>query len=366
MNAEIKKILDLIESNGYEAFIVGGYVRDHLLGIASTDIDICTNALPKDLMNIFSYKNPTISKYGIYKIVTDNYNFDITTYRQELNYTNRRPDEIIYINNLLADIKRRDFTINTICMNSKGEIIDLLDGLNDLKHHLIKAVGDPDIKLKEDPLRILRAYRLSIILNFKIEKNLLKSLNKNLKLIQTLSLNRQRWEIDRILASKYAISGLKILNKAKVLNLLGISYHHIIYVDDLIGMYAQLTLPDNYPLTKQEKENIIKIKEIINSKQINNLTIYKYGLYIALVSGKIMHKDVTKITAMANSMPIKVRKDLAINSKEIMTILNIKPSSIIKIIEDDLINKVLTNKLKNDKDNLICYVINNRKEWLHE
>jgi tRNA nucleotidyltransferase (CCA-adding enzyme) len=251
-------------------------------------------------------------------------------------------------------------------MNSKGEIIDLLGGLNDLKHHLIRAVGDPDVKLKEDPLRILRAYRLSIILNFKIEKNLLAALNKNLKLIQSLSLTRQRWELDRILASKYAIGGLKILNKAKVLNLLGISYHHVIYVDDLIGMYAQLNLPADYPLTKQEKENITSIKSVLKSKQINNLTIYKYGLYIAVVSGKIMHKDVAKITAMASKMPIKVRKDLAITSMEIMTVLNIKPSNKIKIIEDALIEKVLNGKLKNDKDNLICYVINHRKEWLHE
>ena len=100
MNQEIKAILNKLEESGYEAYIVGGYVRDKLLGIESTDIDICTNALPKDIKKIFNITSDK-STYGVHKIITDHYNFDITTYRSDLTYSNRRPIEIKYIDNLI-------------------------------------------------------------------------------------------------------------------------------------------------------------------------------------------------------------------------------------------------------------------------
>ena len=168
MDKNIYEILNKIEKCGFEAYIVGGYVRDYLLGIKSYDIDICTNALPKDIAKIF-IGNVSNINYGSYKLTFNNYNFDITTYRRELEYTNRRPTKIEYTSNLLLDIERRDFTMNTIIMNKKGEIIDLLGGINDIQNKKIKCVGNPDNKLKEDPLRILRAIRFAITLNFSLD-----------------------------------------------------------------------------------------------------------------------------------------------------------------------------------------------------
>ena len=166
MNKEIVNVLKKIESNNFEAYVIGGYVRDKLLGIETYDIDIATNALPKDIMSIFNIKS--VTNYGTAKISTDNYRFDIATYRKELSYSNRNP-EVKYINSLNEDIVRRDFTINTIAMNKDGEIVDYLNGVKDLQNRLIRCVGDPTQKIKEDPLRILRALRFSIILDFKLE-----------------------------------------------------------------------------------------------------------------------------------------------------------------------------------------------------
>ena len=109
MEKNIKKILNTLEENGYQAYLVGGFVRDYLLGITSHDADIATNALPKDIHNIF---NSSKSNYGSVNIKFDNYNIDITTFRKDLNYVNRRPSNVIYIDNLEEDLKRRDFTIN--------------------------------------------------------------------------------------------------------------------------------------------------------------------------------------------------------------------------------------------------------------
>ena len=364
MNNEIKSILNTIESNGYEAYVIGGFVRDHLLGITSTDIDIATNALPKDLKPIFKTYNAKVSLYGAFKIMTNKYHFDITTYRKEYSYSNRRPDKIEYINNLLEDINRRDFTINTICMNSKGEIIDELKGLNDLKTKTIKCVGDPNIKLKEDPLRILRALRFAITLDFKIDTQLLKAIKKNAKLVKTLSFQRQKEELDRILISPNALNGLKILKNLGILKELNIKYHHLNYVDDLCGMYAQIELSPKYPFTKEEQNNISIIKTIIKSKNINNIIIYKNGLYLSSVAAKILNINPVKIVEIYQKLPIKNIKELDISANEIITILNIKPSKLIKTIQNDLLINILNGKLINDKNEIICYIINNRKRWI--
>ena len=365
MNLEIKTVLNKLEESGYEAYIVGGYVRDKLLGIESTDVDICTNALPKDIKKIFNITSDS-STYGVHKIITDNYNFDITTYRQDLTYKNRRPVKINYIDNLIEDLKRRDFTINTICMNSNGDIIDLLNGLNDFNNKIIKMVGDTDLKIKEDPLRILRALRFSIILNFKLDNELKKYINKNIKLINTLSYTRKKEELDKILVSKNVIQGIKILKKMNVLKYLDIKYNHITYVDDICGMYAQLDINDNYPFTKMEMDNINTIRNIIKGKKINKEIIFYNGLYLSQVAGKILGIKEDKITKMYNNLTIKDKNELAISGEEIISILNINPSNVINNIYKDLINKVLNDKLKNEKDELICFIINNKRKWIKD
>ena len=163
------KVLQILEENGYESYIVGGYVRDKLLGIESNDIDICTSATPKEIKNIF--KSSSSPNYGSVNITYKNTNFDITTFRHETKYLNNRiPIKLKYIKNVKKDLLRRDFTINTICIDSKGEILDMLNIKDDLDNKIIKTVGNPKFKLKEDALRILRAIRFATILDFNIEE----------------------------------------------------------------------------------------------------------------------------------------------------------------------------------------------------
>ena len=156
MEREIKKVLNTIEKNGYEAYIVGGYVRDLFLNTNSYDIDICTNALPKELLTLFPSGNVGI--YGAIDFKIGKYSFEITTYRKEYNYQKRHPNKIEYINNLLEDLSRRDFTINTLCMNSRGNIVDILKGEEDLNRRVIAAVGDASSKIKEDSALCILCY----------------------------------------------------------------------------------------------------------------------------------------------------------------------------------------------------------------
>ena len=160
MEEKALEILKIFNEKGYSAYIVGGYVRDKLLGTKSNDIDICTSATPKEIKELFDTTSQ--EQYGSIPVIYKNNIFDITTYRKEIKYEkNRKPVKIKYIKKIKKDLLRRDFTINTLCMNEFGEVEDILNIKEDLDKKIIKTVGNPRYKIKEDSLRILRAIRFS-------------------------------------------------------------------------------------------------------------------------------------------------------------------------------------------------------------
>ena len=350
MEKNIKKILETLENEGYQAYLVGGYVRDYLLGVTSFDVDIATDALPKDIHRIF---NSSKNNYGSVNIKVDKLNVDITTFRKDLNYVNRRPSKVVYINNLKEDLERRDFTINAICMNKNGKIIDLLNGCKDLDSRTIKMIGSIDVKLKEDPLRIMRAIRFACILDFKIEDELYEKIKEYSYLVGDLSKERIKNELDKILISKNYKYGLELMKDTKISEVLEINYDDINYVDDLLGMWAQVKVL-NIPFTNVEKGNIIKITEVLNFGRINNEILYKYGLYISRVAGKILNIKTTKISKMYNKLPIKSREDIDITSKEISSIVGVGEviGETYKIIEKEILNY----RLKNKKSEILKYL----------
>ena len=199
------EILNLFTKNGYEAYIIGGFVRDHLLGIRNDDIDIITSAKPEEIKSLFTIEKD--SSFGSLIINYKNSLFEITTFRIENNYKGRYPD-VSFTNNLKDDLVRRDFTINAICLDKDGRIVDLMNGFNDLNDKLIRCIGNIEIKLKEDPLRILRAIRFAGKLNFEIETNLKSFIKNNGYLLEKLSINKTKQELD-----KMEKNGLKILEE---------------------------------------------------------------------------------------------------------------------------------------------------------
>ncbi len=363
MNNVIKEVLKKINEAGYEAYIVGGYVRDFLLGDFSNDIDICTNGTIKELLNIFNGK---VNDCGSLNLKVNDFNIDITTFREESSYKNRRPTNIIYIEDLENDLKRRDFTINAICMNKEGKIIDYLNGVNDLHKGVVKAIGDPLKKLKDDPLRILRAIRFATILNFDIDESLNKAIFEVASLIKSLSYYRIKNEISKILLSVNYQIGLDLLKKYQLTDYLNISYKHLVYTKDLCGMWAQIDYPDCFPFTKNEKNTIVKLREILNTGFINKEIIYKYGLYLSLVAGEILGIDVNFIYSLHHNMPINVRKDLNITYLEIVDILNVEPSSFVKEIENDLVCEVLNERINNSFEEIREFLVDNKERWIKE
>lgn len=354
MDKIIRNILTKIESNGYEAYLIGGYVRDLLVGKTTYDIDITTNATPRELLEIFPSSN-TKNLGGIdFKI--KEYHFEITTYREEIKYKNRKPIEYNYVDNLLTDLNRRDFTINAICMNKKGEIIDLINGTEDLRNYKIRMIGDVETKIKEDPLRILRGIRIATNLNFTIESNLYKSFKENIKEILTLSSTRIKEEIDKILLSDYVRKGLKLLEELGVSKILKIeNYKDIVPIKSLEGMYAQIKIGYDLPFTKVEKDNIEKLKKILKEKEMTKETIYQYGLYLCLIAAEIKSINKKTINKMYKELPIHDKNEINIKAEELMQEFGICGKMISTTFEE-LEHLIINNKLKNKRSEIIKYL----------
>lgn len=352
------KVLKEIEKNGFEAYIVGGYPRDYYLKKESLDIDICTNATPKDLILIFPNSNLSDEKYGSVSLYFNNIRFEITTYRKEAKYINNRlPSGVEYINSLEEDLKRRDFTINAMCINSSGTIIDLIGSKEDIDNCIIKMIGNPKKRLREDSLRILRAIRFATILNFKIDNELKKYIKKYGHLLKKLSYYRKKSELDKIFAScnnKYGIELIKELNLYKYLGLKNLK--KIKPINSLIGIWSQLEVDDKYIFTKNEKEMIDQIKELMNCDILNNICLYNNDLYLISIVGELKGINKEVIFEKYRLLPIKDRKEINITSKEICNILNIKPSSILKNIWSILEKEILNSNLLNNKEDISKYI----------
>lgn len=201
----VEFIINTLYKNEFEAFIVGGCVRDGIIGVKANDYDITTNAKPFDVIEIF--KNYKIIdnglKHGTVGIIINNEIYEITTYRLEGEYeNNRRPKSIEFTSDLLKDLKRRDFTINSMAYNNKEGLIDPFAGKIDIKNKIIRTVGNPNKRFNEDGLRIIRAIRFSAVLGFDIGEETIKSIYKNAYIIGKISKERITDEINKIILSE--------------------------------------------------------------------------------------------------------------------------------------------------------------------
>ncbi len=200
--ASVDLILDTLSISGFEAFIVGGCVRDFMLGKIPTDYDICTNANPTEIKTCFRnyFTIDTGIKHGTVTVVIDNVNYEITSYRTDGDYSDhRRPDSVIFVRNLSEDLKRRDFTINAMAYNHSNGVVDNHGGIKDLEYRIVRAVGNPDTRFNEDALRIMRAVRFASCLSFKIESSTSDAIHRLCHLLKNISVERINVELCKLL-----------------------------------------------------------------------------------------------------------------------------------------------------------------------
>ena len=275
--SKVKYIIDKIYENNYEAYIVGGCVRDTILGIEPNDYDITTNAMPKVIMEIFKEFRciETGIEHGTVSVVIDEDIYEITTYRIEGEYKDhRRPENVDFTNKLDEDLKRRDFTINSMAYNEKEGLIDLFGGKVDLENKIIKTVGNPYDRFNEDGLRMIRAIRFSSKLDFKIESNTLLAIYDNAQIIKNISLERITDEFNKTILSNKP-ENIIYLFKTQLLNYLNISSEK----DEkkIIQMYKKFAL-----LSKFDKvliKRLVALDYLIEELNINCKSFCKELVY---------------------------------------------------------------------------------------
>ena len=195
-----QKLAKEFNAHGYNLYLVGGTVRDYLLNEPLTDMDAVTEATPEEIIAFLPNIDKTFKRFGSLKYKTEEgVKFDITTLRKESSYLdNRHPSKIEFVKDLKEDYLRRDFTVNALYMNKDLEVIDYCEGQEDLKKGILRVMGDPETRIKEDPLRILRAIRFHLMHHLKIDESLLKAMHNNYDLLKNITDAKIKSELAKI------------------------------------------------------------------------------------------------------------------------------------------------------------------------
>lgn len=354
---KVRYIINKIYQNNYEAYIVGGCVRDAILGFEPNDYDITTSASPNTIQEIFKdFKCiETGIEHGTVSVLMEDEIFEITTYRIEGEYKDhRRPDKVDFTDRLEEDLKRRDFTINAMAYNEKKGLIDLFGGKEDLNNKIIKTVGNPYDRFNEDGLRMIRAIRFSSKLNFTIEKETLKAIYDKSFIINNISLERITDEFTKIILSDKP-ENIKYLFETKLLKYLNISNED--NIDKLTQFYNEIIILNkiNKNLEKRlalldyivEKNNI-NCKSFCNELIYSKKVIKNHNIILTLLKNiEIDHLNKVEIKKILS----EVDRNLLEEYLDISGIIYDKEKKVDEII--DILSEI--------EENNECYIIKNLK-----
>jgi tRNA nucleotidyltransferase (CCA-adding enzyme) len=207
---EIDDIISAIENSGFEAYAVGGAVRDLLLGYEPLDWDIATSASLKELLRVFPDVKVVNEEFEVVRLEAAN--VDIARFRVDGNYSDhKRPDDVIFIDDIKEDLKRRDFTVNAIAYNSQKGFVDPFDGRHDITNKLIRMIGDPFVRLVDDPIRMVRAIRITAETGFDLHMQIYKAIYGKSALFENASIDKIRMEFEKLVVGNFAGKGFKML-----------------------------------------------------------------------------------------------------------------------------------------------------------
>lgn len=380
-------ILNTLINQGYEAYFVGGSVRDLILGKPIHDVDIATNAYPEEIKTSFRHTVDTGIQHGTVTVIDGENAYEVTTFRTESTYQDyRRPDSVEFVQNLSDDLKRRDFTINAFAMKPNGEVIDLFNGLADLENKVLRAVGNPKERFHEDALRMMRAVRFVSQLDFRLEAFTAQAIAENSQLLEHIAVERIREEFIKLGLGKGSKRAFADFIKLGLVNYVP----HLKGKGDLLKTYQSLTF---FPSTEatfwallillvklptaqiseflRDWKNsnyliktvgtIIECFDIISEKDPTNKQLFRFGLPIIMSTIDLAHILGIEVNGIVlidryNNLAIKSQKDLAVDGKYLIENLNLKPGPELGQILTQLTNEVLNKKLENNVKSITKYV----------
>lgn len=366
------KVISILQQAGFQAYMVGGAVRDFLLGKTPQDIDVASSASPQQVKALFKRTVDTGIEHGTVLVLVDGEGIEVTTFRTEGSYSdNRRPDSVEFVQSLEEDLKRRDFTINAMAMTEDLHIIDPFGGKRDLQNQLIRAVGNPDARFQEDALRMLRAVRFSGQLDFIIDRETLNSIQRHAELITTIAVERLKSEIDKILVNSRTGTSMAYLEGTGLTDFLpagrlfkvdwsdyqsnGKAAFGWIYL--LHKNNRQFAEIRDYRFSNEEKRLIEKTLELANLEFWDQWTFYQYSIEqlesAARVTGKWLDPAAAK-----GQLPIQTKSDLAASGRDLMEWSGSRSGPWLKEWIEKLEKLIVYGELKNDKELIKDWFVN--------
>ncbi|MEH7236559.1 CCA tRNA nucleotidyltransferase [Bacillus sp. JJ1562] len=380
-----KAILKTLHKNGYQAYFVGGSVRDYLLQRPIGDIDIATSARPEQIMTIFPKTIDVGAVHGTVIVLHKDEQYEVTTFRTEEGYDDfRRPSHVEFVTSLHEDLKRRDFTMNAIAMTIDGDIIDPFGGKKAIEEKRIQTVGNPNERFFEDALRMMRAVRFLSQLSFLLCKETELAIKENASLLKKISVERITIEYEKLLSGPSCQAAIPILINTKLYQYipgLAEETHHLerfslykwnqlqeraeywtlvcylLNKEDIKAFLRLWKLPNK--IIEQAVKNIACLEKVLQ-KGWNKRLLYECGAdciqQIERILGVLgVHQEVSPFQEFCK-LPIKQRSDILITGEDLLLWYNQKPGKWVADLYEKVENGILENKVENNKGKI--------KEWL--
>jgi tRNA nucleotidyltransferase (CCA-adding enzyme) len=378
-------ILELIEEAGYEAYFVGGSVRDYILGRPINDLDIASSATPQEIKRIFPNTADIGIDHGTVLVITDTGTYEITTFRTESGYSDfRRPDAVKFVRSLTEDLQRRDFTMNAIAMDKTGKIIDPFKGKRDLAQKRIITVGNPHERFHEDALRMMRALRFVSQLDFELDQETFDSLKENAQNISEIAVERILVEFEKLAAGSNKIKAFSLLLDSGLYQYLPLFSSKKDHLMDLLNLpLHQLNAAEIWSIimvhTKDQEieealrawklplktiRNVQRTIKLVKSKEPSAIDVFQAGHGITVQAAKVRAAlnggNVSDAEENAhqryNELIIKQMSDLAVTGTDLLIWHQEKPGPWVKEYLEKILKAVLNDELRNDKEEI--------KRWL--
>ncbi|EOA9796528.1 CCA tRNA nucleotidyltransferase [Staphylococcus aureus] len=392
---QARPILEQIQDNGFEAYYVGGSVRDYVMGRNIHDIDITTSATPDEIESIFSHTIPVGKEHGTINVVFNDENYEVTTFRAEEDYVDhRRPSGVTFVRDLYEDLQRRDFTMNAIAMDTAYKLYDYFDGQQDINNRIIRTVGIAEERFQEDALRMIRCLRFQSQLSFDIAMETFEAMRTQMADIKFLSIERIVIELTKLMRginveeSFNHLKSLKAFNYIPYFEQLDMNQINVTEPIDLELLIAIVSVKFdiNYSLKPLKLSNR-QVKDINQYIQIMNalpsiitkeqLKMFVYDYDTNLIKNVMVAADVLKandiqgheplivnlqtIDETLHRLPMHNRKDMMVNGGVLMAHLNAKSGPWLKDVLRQIEIAIVTGKVSNEETEILKWVDNHVK-----
>ncbi|EWR96140.1 CCA tRNA nucleotidyltransferase [Staphylococcus aureus] len=392
---QARPILEQIQDNGFEAYYVGGSVRDYVMGRNIHDIDITTSATPDEIESIFSHTIPVGKEHGTINVVFNDENYEVTTFRAEEDYVDhRRPSDVTFVRDLYEDLQRRDFTMNAIAMDTAYKLYDYFDGQQDINNRIIRTVGIAEERFQEDALRMIRCLRFQSQLSFDIAMETFEAMRTQMADIKFLSIERIVIELTKLMRginveeSFNHLKSLKAFNYMPYFEQLDMNQINVTEPIDLELLIAIVSVKFdiNYSLKPLKLSNR-QVKDINQYIQIMNalpsiitkeqLKMFVYDYDTNLIKNVMVAADVLKandiqgheplivnlqtIDETLHRLPMHNRKDMMVNGGVLMAHLNAKSGPWLKDVLRQIEIAIVTGKVSNEETEILKWVDNHVK-----